>query len=77
MERSLLEILVTAIQRYHNKDFLKAAMAVCALVTDRVAVDAFVREWDLDRHNVGFEHPAASGCSLSFGFPRAVSAFLN
>ncbi len=31
MERSLLEKLVTEIQRYQNKDFLKAAMAVCAL----------------------------------------------
>ncbi len=31
MERSLLEKLATEIQRYQNKDFLKAAMAVCAL----------------------------------------------
>ena len=31
MERSLLEKLVTELRRYQNKDFLKAAMAVCAL----------------------------------------------
>ena len=31
MERSLLEKLATEVQRYQNKDFLKAAMAVCAL----------------------------------------------
>lgn len=31
MENSLLEKLVTEVRQYHNKDFLKAAMAVCAL----------------------------------------------
>ena len=31
MERSLLEKLVTEVRRYQNRDFLKAAMAVCAL----------------------------------------------
>lgn len=31
MEPSLLEKLVTEVRRYQNKDFLKAAMAVCAL----------------------------------------------
>ena len=31
MEKSLLEKLVSEVQRFHNKDFLKAAMAVCAL----------------------------------------------
>ncbi len=31
MERSLLGKLVTEVRRYRNKDFLKAAMAVCAL----------------------------------------------
>ena len=31
MERSLIKKLVTEVRRYQNKDFLKAAMAVCAL----------------------------------------------
>ncbi len=31
MERSLLDKLVTEVQRYQGKDFLKASMAVCAL----------------------------------------------
>ncbi len=31
MERSLLDKLATEIQRYQDKDFLKSAMAVCAL----------------------------------------------
>ncbi len=31
MENSLLEKLVTEVRQYHNQDFLKAAMAVCAL----------------------------------------------
>ena len=31
MEASLLEKLVAEVRRYQNKDFLKAAMAVCAL----------------------------------------------
>ena len=31
MESSLLKKLITEVHRYQNKDFLKAAMAVCAL----------------------------------------------
>lgn len=31
METSLLQKLVGEVRRYHNRDFLKAAMAVCAL----------------------------------------------
>lgn len=31
MEQSLLEKLVTEVRQFHNKDFLEAAMAVCAL----------------------------------------------
>ena len=31
MEPSLLRKLIGEVHRYHNKDFLKAAMAVCAL----------------------------------------------
>ncbi len=31
MQKSLLEKLVTEVRHYHNKDFLRAAMAVCAL----------------------------------------------
>ena len=31
MQPSLLKKLVSEVHRYHNKDFLKAAMAVCAL----------------------------------------------
>ena len=34
MEPSLLDKLVTEVQRYRNKDFLKAAMAVCALAAN-------------------------------------------
>ena len=34
MESSLLEKLATEIRRYQNKDFLKAAMAVCALAAN-------------------------------------------
>ena len=34
MERSLLDKLVTEVRRYQNKDFLKAAMAVCALAAN-------------------------------------------
>ena len=34
MEPSLLDKLVTEIRRYQNKDFLKAAMAVCALAAN-------------------------------------------
>lgn len=31
MDRSLLNKLTSEVRRYHNKDFLKATMAVCAL----------------------------------------------
>ena len=34
MEPSLLDKLATEVQRYQNKDFLKAAMAVCALAAN-------------------------------------------
>ena len=34
MEHALLEKLVTEVRRYQNKDFLKTAMAVCALAAN-------------------------------------------
>ena len=34
MEPSLLDKLVTEVRRYQDKDFLKAAMAVCALAAN-------------------------------------------
>ncbi len=34
MEPSLLDKLATEVRRYQNKDFLKAAMAVCALAAN-------------------------------------------
>ena len=34
MEHALLDKLVTEVRRYQNKDFLKAAMAVCALAAN-------------------------------------------
>ena len=34
MERSLLDKLVTEVRRYQDKNFLKAAMAVCALAAN-------------------------------------------
>lgn len=41
MEQSLLDKLVTEARRYHSKEFLEAAMAVCALAA--VADDEVVR----------------------------------
>ena len=42
MERPLLDKLVTEVRRYHSKEFLEAAMAVCALaaVADNEVVRA-------------------------------------
>ncbi len=49
MERSLLEKLVTEVRRYRNKDFLKAAMAVCALSANADDEVSLSERYSIDR----------------------------
>ncbi len=48
MEHSLLDKLVTEIQRYQDRDFLKAAMAVCALSANADDEVAFSERYSID-----------------------------
>jgi len=49
MKESLLNKLVTEVQRYQNKDFLKAAMAVCALAANADDVVNLSERYSIDR----------------------------
>ncbi len=49
MEPSLLDKLVTEVQRYRNKDFLKAAMAVCALAANADDDVNLAERYSIDR----------------------------
>ncbi len=64
MDRSILDKLVTEVRHFHNRDFLKAAMAVCALaavaddevalvehhrIDEVLATDPALRELDADK----------------------------
>lgn len=49
MEPSLLDKLVTEVRRYQNKDFLKAAMAVCALTANADDEVNLAERYSIDR----------------------------
>ncbi len=49
MEPSLLDKLVTEVRRYQNKDFLKAAMAVCALAANADDEVDLAERYSIDR----------------------------
>ena len=49
MEPSLLDKLVTEVRRYQNKDFLKAAMAVCALAANADDEVNLAERYSIDR----------------------------
>ncbi len=49
MEPSLLDKLVTEVRRYQNKNFLKAAMAVCALAANADDEVNLAERYSIDR----------------------------
>ncbi len=49
MDSSLLEKLATEVRRYQNKDFLKAAMAVCALAANADDEVNLAERYSIDR----------------------------
>lgn len=54
MEQSVLAKLVTEVHRYQNKDFLKAAMAVCALAANADDEISFAERYRID-HAISHE----------------------
>ena len=49
MEDSLLKKLIAEVRRYQNKDFLKAAMAVCALAANADDEVSIAERYSIDR----------------------------